>query len=716
MPAIPRYVAQNSPQGSLGIGSVDTGAEQIARGVSALGSGLREVGSGAYAIEEANAFLNERAAAAADAESLGKEFQRATVAFNAAKQSAAPDADKFTPGFMRELEKEHNRLIGEAKTPQSRQRLTERLSALRNSFFDDALRWETSTRQSHQVGQQARGLEFAASGLVEKPERYLESLAEQYALLDDMGLDAGVREERKQATQETLALGAALGAAQKDPTETLQKLREATPDSLVFGQLSGKGRVEVEKAARQAAMNGITGEVMAAYEQGMSRGDAALAGLAARGLDAETEYEVRKDIRERVNLLRDERSRLYAKDLAAIETELSRKSVSGNAEERIAGLYQRGAISEERFAKLTGRVAGVREAVAVEDAEADGIRQALAAGGALDPKNAEHKKYADSLFLQNTRTLTAGSPEWTAVASDIVTRTGILPATAGAWLRTAALGGQPEQAAQSAELLNTVAAVNPLALSYIDEDTKAFGLQVSNLLSAGARPAEAVEAVRKAVYGQTHAQKQQSTASYKKQVKDPGLALNRLLSDDNAFDPGVLSGPPAAPDAMVADFNSLASAYYASTGGNLEAAQKLAYQDLKSKWARSTVNGRPEVLRYAPELFGVPASRVRDDLRAAFGERADRIRVVPDALTERTTFDRQTGQANALSWALIEIDPETGATTVLDERWAVPGTTDITAEIAARRQRNVEAARATSARKKQDAVALHSGEFSEAIH
>src|SRR6185437_15540646 len=104
---------------------------------------------------------------------------------------------------------------------------------------------------------------------------------------------------------------------------------------------------------------------------------------------------------------------------------------------------------------------------------------------------------------------------------------------------------------------------------------------------------------------------------------------------------------PKVMNALMGEFDSLTHQYFNKTGGNLQQAQQLAIADLKGPWGISEVNGKRELMKYAPEHMvpGLTAEMIRDDLR---------VHGHPDAhLTEDPQY---TARSGGTVWQLTEPD------------------------------------------------------------
>jgi hypothetical protein len=688
MPQIPVYTQQTVPRGTQAIPQ----QPDLTRDLAIAGASIQRA-TDAWA-------RKLDADAAAFATTAFPEFRRAqedALSNRAlAEKNGAPD---FAARFDKDFETAATELVKRAPNETARAYLQQKVGQYREEVFSRAKRFEAEEGLRHRTSLVDTGNSAAADYAGRFPDRTFELIAERYDAIDASMIGPEAAAEKKAEASASILFSAGAASAAQNPRGTLAALND--PNHPIFRAMDDTAKAAIAKAAEGAVVDGAANQIVAAYERSFAMGDQALAGLDAENLPPEMSYEVRSKVRERVNLLQEERRRQNIDALAGLERRIA-TGAAGDVEGEARRLYNLGAMSEAGYLEKVGQAARAREQAAAQGAEAAALRSLLTAGGTLDPKDPVARKFVDSTFAESSKGLPKGGEAWSALAADLSSRTGVVPGEVQSWLRVSALGGDPQVAAQSADWVSTVQAKNPLVLEYLDADTKSFALQVAGMVDAGADPQTAVETVRKNVYQTPPQQKEVYREQFNRALKEPSKALNGLMSSDDTFDPSVFSFSPDPPPAMAADFEALARQYFATSGGDMETAQRLAYADLKTRWGRSTVNGRPEAMRYAPEIFGIDPSRVRADLEQAYP--GQQTRLIADALTERRGF-RRDGTPLPVSWAIAAVDPQTGEIQIMPDRWALPSAAQLEGEVQAKRDAAVAAARVESERRRRIAEA-----------
>jgi len=282
------------------------------------------------------------------------------------------------------------------------------------------------------------------------------------------------------------------------------------------------------------------------------------------------------------------------------------------------------------------------------------------------------RKDVDALFSadQARNGIPVGSDEWVNSAALLASRTNMYPESAIDWARSALAAGEPNLTAQAASALTRMRDANPVAFAYFeDAKTTAFATQVDGLVRAGVPAAKADEVARRntfdldanraKVLGRRHRRD--------KLAEDNIGALRSQLNSDDAFDQTWLGGAPEDPTGgMADDYERLVSQFYTFHNGDITQARRQAFQALRGIYGVSTVNGRPQILKYAPELRfkGIDPAVIRSDAEAvakAAGYTGDpkRVSLVPS---------RFTGDTQGLRWALHTTDEDGADEVLLDER------------------------------------------------
>jgi uncharacterized alkaline shock family protein YloU len=453
---------------------------------------------------------------------------------------------------------------------------------------------------------------------------------------------------------------------------------------------------------RGDAISAAVDRVMASADRNVAMGEASLEAIRRSAIPEADKAEIISKVNTRMNALYAANSRRYAGDITQLDMQIAAGVPPDNAEKTLTDLYLNAAFSPDEYSSKMTAVMKAREKTAGQAAEAQAVMDALARGEKLDPKSQSNQKIVNSLFEQQAAGAPAGSDPWRAKAADIVARTGILPDSAAAWIRSSAMSSDPDIASKGALLLDTISSTNPMTLEYVDEKTKGFHLQVAEMVKAGADPVSSVETARKFVYETPPQRQAEYRRAYDAEMRDKSAAdrLQRLVGKDPNYDPGLFTLAPSVDLGMTADFDMLSRQYFTMTGGDIDRANELAFKDLRSRYGRTTVNGKRQLMPYAPELFGVSGDEVRAEIIRDFGkDRARNITIEPDMETGTIRSD---GTAN-LSYALVENGPN-GVEVI--GKYTLPSQQDLEERIAKRREDAMRRAREVSEARQRGAREL----------
>ena len=196
MPAIPRYVAQNTPQGSLGIRSVDTGGQDIARGISAVGVGLRDTGYSRFAIQDADQQKKQRdALVTADAVNAKFQVQQGTRLRQ--RQLEAPlDVVDFTRTTQKEYDDGLAELMKGITDPFAKELITRRAQVDRERLTGDSMLFEATQGIKNRTAKVVTAREQREILVRAAPGRYGEAKAQQMAVLESAGLPPDVARQQ----------------------------------------------------------------------------------------------------------------------------------------------------------------------------------------------------------------------------------------------------------------------------------------------------------------------------------------------------------------------------------------------------------------------------------------------------------------------------------------------------------------------------------------
>jgi hypothetical protein len=625
----------------------------------------------------------------------GNLLDSETGAYTKRGKNALGLADQVLPNF----DAESKRIEGTLGSERAKLAFRGQAQRRRQQISTNLERHEFTERSVYQEEQDqaklASSSEMAAS-YYNDPARVADELTKQQAVLTAQAQRRGWSPEQlaeQQLKQRSGVHSAVLQAA-------------ATAGDYVYAEeyLAARGdemtaaeRTAAEQVVKQGQVIGRANGILAEYRTDATAGTRALLAIEQdETLQPEVKDRVRARVREGMGLIHAERRQEYGEQVTALERSISQDSPGANAESQARALYRRGAYTAEQY---TNEMASVENAIAT--------------GQRLDPKDTDVVKAVDSYFVEATRVnqIAPGSDEWINSASAIANRTNILPPEAMSWARKTILSGEPDLAVPAANAMARWADAAPHAYAYFDDpQLKANAEAIDSMVRTGVAPEKAVEIARANTFDIPKARQDQLRADYgkKKYATDNAGELQSFLNSDDNFDRTVIGGAPAAPLAMRDEFDSLVRTYFDYTNGDISRARDLAWKDLRGTYGVSTVNGEPEVMKWAPELVfkGLPPEIVRSDIDEAAKSRGIKTPV-------RLTPSRVTGDSRGALWELSTVDDDGNAEILLDEKnrpliYAIPSDTGAFArdQEAAKREA-VERARAMSKSAREQAEAVY---------
>jgi hypothetical protein len=603
----------------------DESGEIIANAADQLGRSITDVG--AVIQQKANAD------SATWANNQLTNFRVQTQqAFDQARSKAPDDAQGFTDGVLADFDKRAGALTTAAQSnPLAAHYFTNVLPQLRAQEQENAMRWEAGQRSAFRTQSVLDNSGKLATLVQSDPTQLASAGAQLSGQINALGLDPDERTQLRTRVAGELSIAAAQGAANQDPLGTLTRL--ADPKDTSFPGLDPQQRAAVQAFARGQLVDTQATAISQVYANGgFGAGAQALAALGNnQALPPDVVDEIRAKTNGLIDQLRTQRRQQFAPQLAQLDQNIA----SGKAGDEDRGaawqLYNHGALDPGQLASTLSAIEHSEVKGAQDDVALDAVAKAYTTGTPLDPKDSGARQAADEYFTTKlTAGVQPGSSGYANAAVQMARQTGIVPDSAISWARANLTSGDPQVAAQGADLVARLEQGNPRALGFsLDERTKAMADSVSQAVTAGTPAPIAVELARKQSElspTQLSTLRQQWTTT-KPQLTQSG-ALNDLLKSDNVFKPGMLSSLPAVPTQLQSEFDASTQRYFDYTGGNLQQARSLAFQDLKRVWGVSTVNGKREILPYAPEVMypGLTAADVRQDLSATVATNAQAVR------------------------------------------------------------------------------------------
>ncbi|OVZ82186.1 hypothetical protein [Yersinia kristensenii] len=235
------------------------------------------------------------------------------------------------------------------------------------------------------------------------------------------------------------------------------------------------------------------------------------------------------------------------------------------------------------------------------------VSNALNNGVALDPSNKSNKDAADSFFDNQFANFNINDNNQVNSIASFVTKTGIVPTRLSSVLNAASVSKDSKVAIQAAELVSRIYDSNPAVLSGMPSEKQSFYLNAKRLRDAGVDADKSVEQAYDLAYNQTDAIKaqlasEQGSSSYR---KDRLSAASSFVSDRSQFlriDPSVDDSNPDA-TRFRNDYESLYDLNFRISGGDPDIAKKMTHQQVSRTWSISEVNGKAQMMKYAPEAL-----------------------------------------------------------------------------------------------------------------
>lgn len=395
-------------------------------------------------------------------------------------------------------------------------------------------------------------------------------------------------------------------------------------------------------------ISGVVESMVNAMKSSVVAGDRMLAALDSTALSEGDKEEVRKAYKAARENLSFERSRTHVGESGELARSIAAEGHGPELEDENARLYDVGAISVDEYESNISSMTRNAKAGEQKGIDIEAVQIAMNGGTGLDPTIKEHRDAAD-VYLKSVvaaNGITVGDERYQALVSEMVRKTNILPASADSWARVSVLSGKPDQVSLGAGFLGRVQEANPRAWNYADDPRiGAMVDQVNTFMRAGIVTEKAFEMAHKNVYERTDTERQILQDRYREEIKnDDNLsALQSDLDGDDDFD--VSNWPTGAPPVLVpmqAEHDALVSQFYQLNNGDLEAARRMASASVRAIYGYTTVNGEPELMKYAPEkMHRVTSDVIRqnlEDVLRSVGYAGDpsKVRLVPGPETGRT--------------------------------------------------------------------------------
>ena len=254
MPIIPQYVARNSPEGLPGPRSVDVGGQSIARGISALGSGLRDVAQSQFAIQDADQQKKQRdGLVAADTAYSIFQVQQKTRLKEMQLSAKEGDIAEFTPNFQKQYDDSFAELRKGISGPMAQQLVAGRGAVLREELTGASTLFEAEQGIHVRMSGVEKAGEARQTLVRADPSKYQEELDKQFAIIEAAGFSADDARAQRDSARENISVSAVLTQATIDPIGIIKALGSAPGESgnAAIENLTPNGRSALLNFARQ---------------------------------------------------------------------------------------------------------------------------------------------------------------------------------------------------------------------------------------------------------------------------------------------------------------------------------------------------------------------------------------------------------------------------------------------------------------------------------
>ncbi|MFS7358977.1 hypothetical protein AB6896_08905 [Rahnella inusitata] len=272
----------------------------------------------------------------------------------------------------------------------------------------------------------------------------------------------------------------------------------------------------------------------------------------------------------------------------------------------------------------------------------------------LDPNDKSNQAAADHYFDQSVAPdFNIKSDESLSQVANITTKSGILPTQIKTMLTAGATSKDPAVVVPMARMYGQIFDNNPAAVTNLDKGAMAFYAKVYAYDRAGVPADKAVDMSYSQVYEQDDRNKQmistkQRDKDYLKGRESAAQSNISALTSATSFTPSA-SDPSRSNLQYQRDYQTIYDANFAQTGGDAGQAEAMTNAMIRNTWGVSSVNGSPEIMKYAPEaVYGVNngsgnwiqgqwGNEKRELLDKSFGGQRDDtdLVLVPDAVTPR---------------------------------------------------------------------------------
>ncbi|AZS06564.1 structural protein [Alteromonas phage ZP6] len=289
-------------------------------------------------------------------------------------------------------------------------------------------------------------------------------------------------------------------------------------------------------------------------------------------------------------------------------------------ENRVDALFDKGIINGNTRTSMIRALVSNREAAIKEQVVSIDLDTVALSPYGIDPKDKDMRKAVDKRFESYTQNMDAGE-----AATQIMREFKVVPSQVQAIFR-ANNRADAQGLADAANMYRDAMKFAPQSMKdFSDSDLDVISRVAANM-DLGMPAGDAIEAVR---YWEAMTPQQKAALEKNSRVfeEDNIKALDDKVGDSELYQGGGIfgffQGTPDIPPLMQTEYSSAVEKYLPSAGYNTAVAQQLAFNDMSKRWHRTEVNGRPQMMKNAPEG---PVESVRAMIRQQYTGSLARVR------------------------------------------------------------------------------------------
>lgn len=289
-------------------------------------------------------------------------------------------------------------------------------------------------------------------------------------------------------------------------------------------------------------------------------------------------------------------------------------------ENRVDSLFETGVINGTTRTSMIRALVSNREAALREQVVNIDLDTIAISPYGIDPKDKDMRRAVDKRFESYAQDMSTGE-----AATQIMREFKVVPSQVQAIFR-ANNRADARGLADAAQMYRDAMKFAPQSMKdFSDSDLDVISRVAANI-DLGMPAGDAIEAVR-----QWESMTPQQRAALEKNSRvfeeDNIKALSDKVGDSELYQGegifGFFQGTPDVPPLMQTEYSAAVEKYLPSAGYNTAVAQQLAFNDMSKRWHRTEINGRPQMMKNAPDG---PVDSVRGLVRQQYTGSLARVR------------------------------------------------------------------------------------------